>query len=245
MLKNDEGKRIKMREYNHNKSIATSSLCFLQTAYTAVILLANWFDIRTISIAGLDTDAGTIIFPFSFLLSAVITEVYGYKNARKSIWMGFLLNTLFVMYGQLIQAFPSPSYAVAINTKFDSLMSFNVRIIIASTISYFCAEPLGSFLIAKLKIKTKGRFVALRFLFCVAMASGVDSTIFTIIGFYKLMHGVDMIVFIRNMWIIKVVVEVLFVNFAARIASKLKISEQINIYDTSTNFSIFSLDNKY
>jgi uncharacterized integral membrane protein (TIGR00697 family) len=228
-----------------NKTIATSKLCLLQTAYTAVILLANWFDIRTISIAGLDTDAGTIIFPFSFLLSAVITEVYGYKNARKSIWVGFFFNCLFIFYGQFIQMFPSPSYAVDVNKNFDSLMSFNVRIIIASTISYFCAEPLGSFLIAKLKIKTKGKFVALRFLFCVAMASGVDSTIFTLIGFYKLMHGTDMLIFIRNMWIIKVVVEILFVSIAARIASRLKISEQINVYDTNTNFNIFTLDSTY
>ncbi len=235
-----------MKEYDkHNKTIATSTLCLLQTAYTAVILLANWYDIRTISIAGLDTDAGTIIFPFSFLLSAVITEVYGYKNARKSIWMGFLFNTLFILYGQLIQIFPSPNYAIEVNKSFDSLMSFNIRIIIASTISYFCAEPLGSFLIAKLKIKTQGRFIALRFLFCVAMASGIDSTIFTLIGFYKLMQGHDMLIFIRNMWIIKVAVEVLFVGVAARLASKLKTSEKINIYDTNTNFNLFTLDSSY
>lgn len=235
-----------MHEYaKHNKTIATGTLCLLQTAYTAVILLANWYDIRTISIAGLDTDAGTIIFPFSFLLSAIITEVYGYKNARKSIWMGFLFNTLFILYGQLIQIFPSPSYAIEVNKNFDSLMSFNIRIIIASTISYFCAEPLGSFLIAKLKIKTQGKFVALRFLFCVAMASGIDSTIFTLIGFYKLMQGADMLVFIRNMWIIKVAVEVLFVGIAARLASGLKTSEKINIYDTNTNFNLFTLDSSY
>jgi uncharacterized integral membrane protein (TIGR00697 family) len=235
-----------MHEYaKHNKTIATGKLCLLQTAYTAVILLANWYDIRTISIAGLDTDAGTIIFPFSFLLSAIITEVYGYKNARKSIWMGFLFNTLFIIYGQLIQIFPSPSYAIEVNKNFDSLMSFNIRIIIASTISYFCAEPLGSFLIAKLKIKTQGKFVALRFIFCVAMASGIDSTIFTLIGFYKLIKGNDMLVFIRNMWIIKVAVEVLFVGIAARLASGLKTSEKINIYDTNTNFNLFTLDSYY
>ncbi len=231
--------------FKHNKKIATSTLCLLQTSYTAVILLANWYDIRTISIAGLDTDAGTIIFPFSFLLSAIITEVYGYKNARKSIWLGFLFNILFIAYGQLIQLFPSPNYAIAVNKNFDSLLSFNIRIIIASTISYFCAEPLGSFLIAKLKIKTKGKFIALRFLFCVAMASGVDSTIFTLIGFYKLMQGHDILIFIRNMWIIKVAVEVLFVSLAAKLANWLKTSEKINIYDTNTNFNLFTLDSSY
>lgn len=227
------------------KIIITNKLSLLQTAYTAVILLANWYDIRTISIFGLNTDAGTIIFPFSFLLSAVITEVYGYKNARKCIWLGFLFNIIFIIYGQIIQLFPSPNYAISINKSFDQLMSFNIRIIIASTISYFCAEPCGSWLIAKLKIKTQGKFTVLRFLICIILAAGIDSTVFTLIGFYKLMNGNDMIAFIKNMWIIKIAIEVLFVGVAANLANRLKSSENINIYDNKTNFNLFSLDSTY
>lgn len=123
--------------------------------------MANWFDIRLIRIGNLVTDAGTIIFPLTFLLSDLITEVYGYKNARRAIWCGFLFNALFIAYGQIITHLPSPHYA-NLNKSFDTLLTMNARIIIASTISYFCAEPLNSFIMSKLKIFMQGHKMALR-----------------------------------------------------------------------------------
>src|SRR5579883_2959033 len=123
------------------KEFESNYLWFLTLSYTMVILLANWFDPRLIKIFNLTTDAGTLIFPLTFLLSDLITEVYGYKHARRAIWCGFFFNAIFIAYGQLIIHLPSPDFA-ANNAMFDTLLAMNVRILLASAISYLVAEPL-------------------------------------------------------------------------------------------------------
>jgi uncharacterized integral membrane protein (TIGR00697 family) len=219
-------------------------LWFLSLAYTMVIVLANWFDPRLIDIFGLNTDAGTLIFPLTYLLSDVITEVYGYKHARRAIWAGFLFNAVFVLYGFIVTHMPSPSYPT-INPLFDKLLTFNVRIILASAISYLTSEPLNSFIMAKLKIKMHGRFMGIRFVASTIIASGTDSIIFGVIAFYGLMSNYNLTALILTMWLIKVAVEILGLPISIKIAKKLKKMELLDIYDRRTKFNIFSLDAKY
>lgn len=220
-------------------------LWFIQLSYTTVILLANWFDIRMIRLGSLETDAGTLIFPFTFILSDLITEVYGYKFARRAIWVGFLFNFVFIAYGQLIIHLPSPDYALDTNNKFDSLLGFNARIIIASTISYLCAEPLNSYIMAKLKLKTAGKLMWFRFVGSTAVASCFDSFIFGVLAFYGTMPIHDLIIFNATMWLIKVTIEVLGLPLSLSLASQLKRAEGLDMYDVGTKFSLFSLEAKY
>ncbi|MCP4473217.1 MAG: queuosine precursor transporter [Gammaproteobacteria bacterium] len=205
-----------------------------------VIVLANWFDPRLIRIFGLDTDAGTIIFPLTFLLSDLITEVYGYKYARRAIWCGFLFNILFIIYGQIVIHMPSPHYQTN-NKMFDSLLLADTRIILASSISYFSSEPLNSFVMAKLKIKMKGRYMGIRFILSTFLASGTDSVIFSIIAFYGTINYKNLIYLILTMWLIKVMIELIGLPFSIRISKKLKISEKMDIYDKRTKFNMVSL----
>lgn len=220
-------------------------LWFIQLSYTAVILLANWFDIRMIKIGGLETDAGTLIFPLTFILSDLITEVYGYKFARRAIWVGFLFNFVFLAYGQLIIHLPSPDYALAVNDKFDSLLGFNARIIIASTISYLCAEPLNSYIMAKLKLKTQGKLMWLRFVLSTTVASLFDSFLFGTLAFYGTMPNHDLIIFNLTMWGIKVFIEICGLPLSLGLARRLKRAEGLDMYDVGTKFSLFSLDAQY
>ncbi len=219
-------------------------LWFLTLAYSMVIVTANWFDPRLITIFNLDTDAGTIIFPLTYLLSDVITEVYGYKLARRAIWCGFLFNLLFIFYGQIITHMPSPSYAVH-NAKFDSLFSTNVRIIAASAISYFSSEPLNCFLMAKLKIKTLGKYMGIRFVLSTVLAAGVDSMSFSVLAFYGTISNHNLVRLALMMWFIKVIIEIAMLPISIRLAKKLKRIERLDIYDDATEFSIFKSDIDY
>ena len=219
-------------------------LWFLILSYTTVIILANWFDARLVSIAGLITDAGTIIFPLTFLLSDLITEVYGYKHARRAIWCGFLFNVIYILYGQLVSHLPSPSFANN-NAMFDTLLAINGRIIGASMISYFCSEPVNSFIVATMKMKMHGKYMSLRFLVSTIFASGIDSVIFTILAFYGTMPNPDLFIMMATMWLIKVCVELLGIPLSTYLAKQLKNSEQLDVYDTHTKFNLCSLDTQY
>lgn len=219
-------------------------LWFITLAFTMVIVLSNWFDARLVRIFGLDTDAGTLIFPLTFLLSNLITEVYGYKYARRAIWCGFLFNALFIVYGQIVIHMPSPEYAKH-NAVFDTLLAVNTRIILASAVSYLCSEPLNSLVMAKLKIRMEGRYLPVRLVASTVLAAGVDSFIFSLIGFYGVMSGDRLVVFGFTMWMIKVVIEVLGVPVSVRVVNGLKRIEGMDVFDRRTRFNLFSLDVDY
>ena len=220
-------------------------LWFLVLSYSMVIVLANWFDVRMIRIFSLDTDAGTLIFPLTFLLSDLITEVYGYQQARRAIWCGFLFNVVFILYGQLIIHLPSPDYALISNNKFDEILTMNIRIIIASAISYLCAEPLNSLVMAKLKIHYLGNKLAMRFIASTCIASAVDSFIFGTIAFSGLMNNKYLMQFIANMWILKVLIEIAGLPISLYLTRLFKQKEQLDIYDIKTNFNLFKLNVTY
>lgn len=222
----------------------SNTLWFLTLTYTMIIVLANWFDARLIHIFGLDTDAGTLVFPLTFLLSDLITEVYGYKFARRAIWCGFLFNAIFLIYSQVVIHLPSPNYPTN-NALFDTILSTNARIIIASTLSYFCSEPLNSFILAKLKIKTQGRYMGLRFVMSTIIASGFDSLLFGTFAFYQTMSNHHLINLIGTMWLIKVLIEIVGLPLSLYLAKKLKNLEKADIYDSETRFTLFSLNTDY
>ncbi|MDF2940313.1 MAG: rane-spanning protein [Gammaproteobacteria bacterium] len=227
------------------KKVAQPRFLFiLMLAYCVSILLANWFDPRLVSLFGLVTDAGTIIFPLSFIISDLITEVYGYKKARQAIYLGFIFNMVFLIYGQIVVHLPSPTFPNH-NTEFDELMKADVRIVIASICSYFCAEPVNSWIIAKLKLLTQGRKMALRFLSSTAIAAALDSCIFSVVAFYGVMSTDNLINLIMTMWLIKIIVEILGLPISVNLAEKLKKTEKLDIYDIDTKFSLLSLDSQY
>lgn len=217
---------------------------FLLLSFTMVITLANWFDARLVHIFRVNTDAGTLIFPITFLLSDLITEVYGYKNARRAIWIGALFNAIFIMYGQLVIHLPSPEYQTH-NEMFDTILTIDSRVILASFISYFISEPLNSYTLAKLKLKMCGRCLSMRFVLSTMIASGVDSAVFGMGAFYGMMSGSNLLHLIFVMWLIKVSIEILGLPLSTKLARVLKRTEKIDIYDVGTKFTLFSLDGVY
>lgn len=220
-------------------------LWFLVLSYTMVMVLANWFDVRLVQIFSLNTDAGTLIFPLTFILSDLITEIYGYQHARRAIWCGFLFNSIFILYGQFVTSLPSPEYAVINNRKFDEMLSMNSRIIIASMSSYLCSEPLNSLVMAKLKIIYKGRMLPIRYIASTFLASGVDSLIFGVIAFAGLITNKNLMNLIATMWLLKALIELIGLPISLFMTQKLKKIECLDIYDKKTNFSLFCLRVNY
>lgn len=226
-------------------------LWLLVIAYVAVLLLANWFDVRLVNFGVLIIDAGTIIFPLSFLASDLLTEVYGYQWARRAIWVGFIGNMVFMLYGLLITHLPNEASSQT-SMMFDQIFSLNARIIIASTISYFICEPVNSLVVAKTKLWLQGRHIGLRFLSSTVIASGLDSIIFTLIAFTGVLSTHVLFTMMFDMWLVKVIVECLGLPISTHLAKVLKRKEQLDVYDGHTRFNLFkwrinytTADNQY
>ncbi len=219
-------------------------LWFLILSYVMVIVLSNWFNPRFIQIFGIDTDAGTLIFPFTFILADMITEVYGFKQARRAIICGLIFNCVFYIYGQAVMSMPSPDYETN-NDMFDAVHAVTTRIIVASTISYLIAEFLNVFILAKMKKNMRGKFMGIRFVSSTFIAAGLDSVIFGVLAFYGLMSNENLISLILGMWFLKVMIEIIGLSISIRIANKLKEIEQLDIYDTQTDFGIMRFEAEY
>lgn len=208
------------------------------------LAFANWFDPRLVKLGPLVTDAGTLIFPLTYLLSDIITEVYGYKHARRAIWVGFLFNILFLAYGQLVLNLPSPSYQTN-NNMFATIMAADTRIIFASLFSYLIAEPLNSYIMARLKTLMQGKNMALRFVASTLVAAGVDSFIFGVAAFYAVMNNLNLLILILTMWLIKILTEIVLLPLSVYLTKRIKKAEQLDIYDNYTKFNLFSLNADY
>lgn len=220
------------------------ALWFLMLSYSMVLVFANWFAARLITFHGITTDGGTLLFPLTFIITDMVAEVYGYKHARRAIWAGFLFNILFLAYGHFIALFPAPDYYQA-NAGFDQVIAVSGRIVLASLVSYLCAEPLNIYLIAKMKIWCEGRKMALRFVLSTVIAAAVDTVIFCSLAFGGVVPVNELAAFMLTMWLLKVAVEVIGLPISVRLAKFLKQYEQLDIYDDHTEFTLLSLDGAY
>jgi len=220
-------------------------LWFLIMSYAMIISISNWYDSRLISLFNLTISPGTLSFPLSFLVSDIITEVYGYKNARKAIWAALFFNSAFLIFGEIITKLPSPSFAIENNEAFDKLLHINFWIICGSFTSYLVSEPINSYFIAKLKVICNGKYIGLRFISSTIIATLIDSIIFISIAFHNLINRTNLLKMILTVWLIKCIIEIIGLPISIRLANWLKGNEKLDIYDVKTNFNPFSLNTNY
>ena len=219
-------------------------LWFLTVAFSMTLAMSNWYDSRLIEVFGISVTPGSLVYSITFLLSNVITEVYGFKSARKAILTALLFNVIFLVYGFVVMHLPTPGGA-GYNESFNSFLLINSRIITGSFISYMISEPVNSFVVAKLKLKTKGGYLGIRFIASVLISGIIDSFLFIIIAFYGAVSNKGVLDLILHIWIVKTIVELSLLPLSIKLAKKLKVHEKLDIFDTNTDFTMFSLNSDY
>ena len=186
--------------------------------------------------------AGVLFFPISYVFGDVLTEVYGYDRARKVIWAGFAgLAFASVMATVVVALPPAPFWnnQAAYEVAFGSTW----RIVAASMFAYFCGEFVNSFVLAKMKVLTKGRWLWTRTIGSTIFGEAVDSALFYPLAFYGtgIIPDDKLPMVMLAQFVTKVGVEVLFTPLTYRIVNALKRAENEDYYDRKTNFNPFSL----
>ena len=186
--------------------------------------------------------AGLFFFPISYLVGDLLTEVYGYSKSRRVIWTGFtalFLTNLIVRFLVWLPADPN----WGLQEAYETIFAMSFRVSIASMIAFFCGEFCNSFVIAKLKIFTKGKMQALRIIGSTAVGEFVDTLIFyplAFLGSEAFPQNLIIKIMIVN-YIFKVLWEVFAYPITKELIKFLKKSESEDFYDTETNFSPFHL----
>ncbi len=200
--------------------------------------------VKMVSVFGITLTGGFIIFPFTTMLGSVLVEVYGYKNARQAIWAGLALNLTFVFFINIVYLVPaSPHWKL--NSEFKSILVPGMRIAIASSVSFIISEFANSYLMAKMKISSKGKSLIKRIFVSCSCSFLLDIILFLTLAFYGTMPDEMLFTLICIAYIKKVLCQIIFFPLVCYIASLLKKYEGIDLYDYNTKFNPFSLDNVY
>ena len=184
--------------------------------------------------------AAIIIFPLSYIVGDILTEVYGYRLARRVIWLGFLCNLITVIaiwVGQILP--PNPVWEG--QQAYESILGYVPRILLASFVAYLIGEFSNSFILAKMKIKTKGRWLWARTIGSTIVAQALDAAVFIPLVYIGLFEPSFIVVASLAHWVAKVGYETIATPFTYAVVNYLKKKEAIDTYDYETNFSPFSL----
>ncbi|MDR0853140.1 MAG: queuosine precursor transporter [Clostridiales Family XIII bacterium] len=194
--------------------------CILVTCY----LTANIMAVKLIGGFGVVMiDAGTITFPISYLLGDVLTEIWGFKTARKIIFLTFACNVILVIATFVGVLLPSPDYTSGMANSYDMVFSYVPRIVVASLIAFLCGELTNSYVMVKIKEWTKGRFLWIRTIGSSMVGYVFDTGIFLIIAFAGTIHLKDFFIMLGIQYAVKVVIEaVIGTPLAYLVIGKLK-----------------------
>ena len=211
--------------------------------FAAILLISNLAGTKLIAFGPIITDGGAILFPISYILGDVLTEIYGYKYARRAIWVGLGVMLLAVLCFTIVRYMPpAPEYVD--QAAYEAVLGFFPRIVAASLAAFLTGSFLNSFVLAKLKVKTKGKKLWLRLIGSTVVGELCDTVVFAFVAFGGILQGMNMLTYILIGWIFKTVVEIVFLPITYRVIDKMKQVEKVDAYDDKTNFTPFSVDLK-
>jgi hypothetical protein len=221
---------------------------FVMAAFVTVLVCSNLIGPAKIAqldlpLVGLVTfGAGVLFFPISYVFGDILTEVYGYARTRRVIWCGFGALAFASFMASVVVALP-PAPFWQHQGAYEVAFGSTWRIVGASMIAYFCGEFVNSFVLAKMKIATQGRWLWSRTIGSTIAGEAVDSALFYPLAFYGtgIIPNDKLPIVMLAQFVIKVGVEVVLTPVTYKIVGALKRAENEDHYDHGTNFSPFIL----
>ncbi len=212
--------------------------------FITCLITANIIAVKPISLGvsllgqPVSVPAAIVIFPLSYIFGDILTEVYGYRLARRVIWLGFFCNLIAVIAIWLGQLLP-PASVWGDQEAYKSILGYAPRILLASFLAYLVGEFSNSFVLAKMKIVTKGRWLWTRTIGSTIVGQGLDTAIFITIAYVGRFGLPFITITILTHWLLKTGYEAIATPFTYTVVNFLKKKEAIDTYDYETNFNPF------
>jgi uncharacterized integral membrane protein (TIGR00697 family) len=195
---------------------------------------------KIIVIAGQVLPGAIILFPLVYILGDVITEIYGFKQARLVIWTGLAVNLLMAAVFSLILFLPSPDFFPD-NDAFETVLGRAPRVVAASLCAYLAGEFVNSAVLSKIKKMTRGRWLWLRTIISSLLGEGLDSIIFIGLAFGGQVTGAVLMQMTVSQYLIKIGYEILATPVTYAVIKRLKRIEKIDVYDYEVAYNPFKI----
>ena len=208
--------------------------------FVVVLLVSNLVAQKICQLGPLTLSGAELLFPITYIFGDIFTEVYGYAASRRAIWTGFFASALLSVMGAIIVALP-PAAGWRNQAAFATVFGFIPRLVIASLIAYWVGEFTNSYVMAKMKLLTRGRWLWTRTVGSTVTGQAVDTTVVVLIAFWGRAPGRTLTALILSSYIAKVVYEVLATPLTYAIVGWLKRTEGIDHFDRDVSFNPFTL----
>lgn len=212
----------------------------ISTLFVAMLMISNTVATKLFSLGPLIFTGGILVFPITYIFGDILTEVYGYSRSRKIIWTGFVALIFMSLVYWIVGLLP-PAPTWQNQEAYILILGFVPRIVLASIVGYWAGEFANSFVLAKLKLLTRGRHLWMRTIGSTLVGEGVDTSLFILISFYGTVPGTILALAIISGYVFKVVYEVIATPITYKVVAFLKKAEKIDHYDYNTNFNPFKL----
>ncbi len=213
-------------------------LDLLVSVFIVVLLISNLVAQKICAFGDLRVSGAQLLFPLTYIFGDIFTEVYGYAASRRAIWIGFFASGLMALLGVIIVALPAapdwPNQAA-----FAIVFNFIPRIVVASLIAFWCGEFANSYVMAKMKMLTKGRHLWTRTVGSTVVGQAVDTALVMVLAFGGTMPAKTIATLIFSGYIAKVIYEVVMTPVTYAAVNFLKRKEGVDAFDYGTNFSPF------
>jgi len=206
--------------------------------FVTCLITANIIAVKIIGIGSIALPAAIIVFPISYIFGDILTEVYGYRQARRIIWLGFACNLIFVFFAWVGQLLPAAGFWGG-QAAYESILGFAPRILAASFCGYLVGEFANSIILARMKVLTQGRWLWMRTIGSTIVGQGLDTTLFIVIAFVGTPSFAA--IMILHHWLAKIAIEALATPLTYRAVNYLKKKEKTDVYDRQTDFNPFAV----
>jgi uncharacterized integral membrane protein (TIGR00697 family) len=230
----EEGETVTTHTQSHT---GYSKYFVLVTAvFITCLITANITAVKLVGVFGLVLPAAVIIFPISYIFGDVLTEVYGYRQARRVIWLGFFCNLVAVAAIWLGQVLPAASFWDG-QAAYERILGYTPRLLAASFLAYLVGEFANSFVLAKMKIATSGRWLWTRTIGSTLVGQGLDSLVFITLAFVGTIPLSGLASAVVTQWLAKSVYEAAVTPLTYGVVNFLKRQEEMDVYDYETQFN--------
>ena len=217
-----------------NQLRLTPTFMVVTALFVTCLITANIIAVKLVVIFGHVLPAAIIIFPLSYIIGDILTEVYGYRQARAVIWLGFLCN-LVAVAAIWVGGFMTPASFWGGQEAYDSILGYTPRLLMASFAAYLLGELANSTILAKMKIWTQGRWLWSRTISSTIVGQGLDSAVFITLAFAG--GEVALVRLILTQWTAKVIYEAAATPLTYLVVGWIKRREGLDHYDYDTSFN--------
>ena len=209
--------------------------------FITALIVSNIVAVKLMDVGGLVLPAAVVVFPISYIVGDVLTEVYGYSQARRVIWLGFACNLLAVAAIWVAGAMPPAVFWAPNQAAFDTILGYTPRLLAASFAAYLVGEFANAAVLAKMKVVTKGRFLWTRTIGSTFVGQGLDSAVFITLAFAGMMPLAVLPVTIVTQWLFKTAYEVAATPVTYLVVGWLKRVEGLDVFDEKTRLNPFAV----